>query len=38
MRKDTSAAANVEADAARTASKLAKQLEEFFVRKGWILE
>jgi hypothetical protein len=30
--------ANVEADAARTAKKLAKHLEEFFVRKGWILE
>lgn len=30
--------ANVEADAARTASKLAEQLEEFFVRKGWIFE
>ena len=30
--------ANVEADAARTAKKLAKQLEEFFARKGWLLE
>jgi hypothetical protein len=30
--------ANVEADAARTAKKLAKHLEEFFVRKGWIFE
>jgi hypothetical protein len=30
--------ANVEADAARMAKKLAKQLEQFFARKGWILE
>ena len=30
--------ANVEADAARTAKKLAKHLEEFFVRKGWIFD
>lgn len=30
--------ANVEADASRTAKKLAKQLAVFFVRQGWITE
>ena len=35
---DEALGSNVEADAARTAKKLAGQLEEFFVREGWISE